>query len=325
MDNEIKGEGNSLNYTFRMHDSRIGRFFTTDPLEKKYPFYSPYQFSANSPIFTVELEGLESAEQINETEKVIAEHNHFILRAMASSPNFRPKHLWQLAFGLSGRYSAGLGAVGEGLVAQGLEGAAVAKHSSWAIPFVSFNVGNVKANPTGTWDVKLTLKARPTNRNVANGSNQGALVLNFDDYNGDTSFFGISLQDGPIKEIEFGSNQTINVLYETEALVEVKTLGQNKATLTNFKKGVDQAVKTAMLNKSNTSAVSVLAMDYDSYMKIYKENKTSVQKLYNTLTSNGAYLLLLKNLTKDARQNLNTLITKVKSEVDGSKPETQTK
>ncbi|PXY46481.1 RHS repeat-associated core domain-containing protein [Flavobacterium hydrophilum] len=59
MDNELKGEGNSLNYTFRMHDPRIGRFFAVDPLESKYPFYSPYQFGGNDPISSVELEGLE--------------------------------------------------------------------------------------------------------------------------------------------------------------------------------------------------------------------------------------------------------------------------
>jgi RHS repeat-associated protein len=61
MDNEIKGEGNSLNYTFRMHDPRIGRFFAIDPLAPKYPFYSPYQFSGNRVIDMVELEGLEPA------------------------------------------------------------------------------------------------------------------------------------------------------------------------------------------------------------------------------------------------------------------------
>ncbi|WP_198037760.1 RHS repeat domain-containing protein [Mariniflexile maritimum] len=58
-DDEIKGEGNSLNYTFRMHDPRVGRFFARDPLEKAYPFYSPYQFSGNRPIDMIELEGLE--------------------------------------------------------------------------------------------------------------------------------------------------------------------------------------------------------------------------------------------------------------------------
>jgi RHS repeat-associated protein len=58
-DNEIKGEGNSLNYTFRMHDPRAGRFFARDPLAHKYPWYSPYQFSGNKVIRFVELEGLE--------------------------------------------------------------------------------------------------------------------------------------------------------------------------------------------------------------------------------------------------------------------------
>ncbi|RVU90830.1 hypothetical protein EH230_07945 [Flavobacterium columnare] len=58
-DDELKGEGNSLNYTFRMHDPRLGRFFTTDPLEAKFPFYSPYAFSGNRVIDCGELEGLE--------------------------------------------------------------------------------------------------------------------------------------------------------------------------------------------------------------------------------------------------------------------------
>ena len=59
-DDEIKGgDGNSLNYTFRMHDPRVGRFFATDPLESKYPWNSPYAFSENRINDGVELEGLE--------------------------------------------------------------------------------------------------------------------------------------------------------------------------------------------------------------------------------------------------------------------------
>jgi hypothetical protein len=61
MDNEIKGEGNSINYKYRMHDPRVGRFFATDPLTHKYPWYSPYSFSGNKVIHRVELEGLEDA------------------------------------------------------------------------------------------------------------------------------------------------------------------------------------------------------------------------------------------------------------------------
>jgi RHS repeat-associated protein len=59
-DDEIKGEGNSLNFEYRMDDPRIGRFFCTDPLEKKYPHNSPYAFSENKVIHCIELEGLEA-------------------------------------------------------------------------------------------------------------------------------------------------------------------------------------------------------------------------------------------------------------------------
>ncbi|NOQ74897.1 MAG: hypothetical protein GQ574_22980 [Crocinitomix sp.] len=59
MDDEVKGEGNSVNYKYRMHDPRIGRFFAVDPLAPKYPHNSPYAFSENRLIDGVELEGLE--------------------------------------------------------------------------------------------------------------------------------------------------------------------------------------------------------------------------------------------------------------------------
>ncbi len=58
-DDEIKGEGNSLNYSYRMHDPRVGRFFAVDPLEKDYPWNSPYAFSENRVVDCIELEGLE--------------------------------------------------------------------------------------------------------------------------------------------------------------------------------------------------------------------------------------------------------------------------
>ena len=61
-DDEIKGEGNSVNYKYRMHDPRIGRFFAVDPLEKNFPWNSPYSFSENKVIQFTELEGGETSE-----------------------------------------------------------------------------------------------------------------------------------------------------------------------------------------------------------------------------------------------------------------------
>jgi len=59
MDNEIKGEGNSLNFKFRMLDTRINRFFAVDPLAVEYPHNSPYPLSENRLIDGIDLEGSE--------------------------------------------------------------------------------------------------------------------------------------------------------------------------------------------------------------------------------------------------------------------------
>jgi RHS repeat-associated protein len=51
MDNEIKGgEGNSIDFGSRMYDPRVGRWFAPDPMEKKYPSFSTYNFCLDNPI-----------------------------------------------------------------------------------------------------------------------------------------------------------------------------------------------------------------------------------------------------------------------------------
>ncbi|MBT3800842.1 MAG: hypothetical protein HOG05_06810 [Bacteroidetes bacterium] len=59
MDHELKGTGNSVNFKYRMHDPRLGRFFAVDPLSKEFAYNSPYAFCENKLGIGVELEGLE--------------------------------------------------------------------------------------------------------------------------------------------------------------------------------------------------------------------------------------------------------------------------
>jgi RHS repeat-associated protein len=75
MENDIKGIGNMIDYKYRMHDVRIGRFFSIDPLAAKYPYNSPYAFSENRVIDGIELEGLEF---ITEKLKNLAENGTLI-------------------------------------------------------------------------------------------------------------------------------------------------------------------------------------------------------------------------------------------------------
>jgi RHS repeat-associated protein len=58
-DNEIKGGGNSYAFEYRIHDSRLGRFLSVDPLESEYPWNSPYAFAENRAIDGRDLEGRE--------------------------------------------------------------------------------------------------------------------------------------------------------------------------------------------------------------------------------------------------------------------------
>ncbi|OQP68407.1 RHS repeat domain-containing protein [Niastella populi] len=59
-DNDVKGGlGNQQDYGMRIYDPRIGRFLSVDPLQRQFPDLTPYQFSGNTPIQAIDLDGLE--------------------------------------------------------------------------------------------------------------------------------------------------------------------------------------------------------------------------------------------------------------------------
>lgn len=52
--------GGRYDYGFRMYDAGLARFLSVDPLTKKYPELTPYQFASNTPIQAIDLDGLEA-------------------------------------------------------------------------------------------------------------------------------------------------------------------------------------------------------------------------------------------------------------------------
>jgi RHS repeat-associated protein len=59
-DDELNASvGTSYAFEYRVHDPRVGRFLSVDPLAAKYPWNSSYAFSENRVIDGFELEGLE--------------------------------------------------------------------------------------------------------------------------------------------------------------------------------------------------------------------------------------------------------------------------
>lgn len=60
-DNDVKGIGGQQDYGMRIYDPRLGKFLSVDPLSRDYPWYTPYQFAGDMPIWAIDLDGLEPA------------------------------------------------------------------------------------------------------------------------------------------------------------------------------------------------------------------------------------------------------------------------
>ena len=60
LDTEGMGGGQSTyDYGFRIYNPAIARFLSVDPLSPEYPWYTPYQFAGNMPIWAIDVDGLE--------------------------------------------------------------------------------------------------------------------------------------------------------------------------------------------------------------------------------------------------------------------------
>ncbi|MDP1726285.1 MAG: RHS repeat-associated core domain-containing protein [Bacteroidota bacterium] len=56
-DDELKGNGNSLDFGARIYDPRLGRFLSNDPRSKDLPSWSPYMHALDNPISVMDEDG----------------------------------------------------------------------------------------------------------------------------------------------------------------------------------------------------------------------------------------------------------------------------
>jgi len=56
-DNETYGDGNCIAFEERIFDSRLAKYFSTDPRQKEYAWQSTYVYFKNSPISNLDLLG----------------------------------------------------------------------------------------------------------------------------------------------------------------------------------------------------------------------------------------------------------------------------
>jgi RHS repeat-associated protein len=93
-DDEVKGAGNHYGFADYGYAPRLGRRWQVDPKTRKYPDVSPYSFCFNSPIYVIDIDGLEgiviSGQPGNHNNK-----EHFLIngldRAKAAKKHFQRK------------------------------------------------------------------------------------------------------------------------------------------------------------------------------------------------------------------------------------------
>ncbi|MCU0393392.1 MAG: hypothetical protein MUE81_19950 [Thermoflexibacter sp.] len=71
-------------YGFRIYKPEIAKFLSVDPLSASYPWYTPYQFAGNKPIWAVDLDGLEEAT----SQQIVAANKYYQTTKLEQSKVF---------------------------------------------------------------------------------------------------------------------------------------------------------------------------------------------------------------------------------------------
>ena len=95
-DDDVKGDGNSLDFGARIYDSRLGRWLSVDPLESNYPNLSAYSFANNNPVLLIELDGMSFINpytQLKEKWQSVVNDNEIVLQTLYGKYGKDVEHL----------------------------------------------------------------------------------------------------------------------------------------------------------------------------------------------------------------------------------------
>jgi RHS repeat-associated protein len=100
---EFDDETETTDYGNRVEDGDLGGFLSVDPIARNYPWYTPYQFAGNKPIFAVDLDGLEEKIAIYKINKdgsvalVKVINNVTVSDQTIKTPKGEEKLLWNIS------------------------------------------------------------------------------------------------------------------------------------------------------------------------------------------------------------------------------------
>jgi len=154
-DDEIKGQGNSLDFGSRIYDSRLGRWLSLDPLASKYPNLSPYNYTANNPVLYIDIDGEDFEDfevYVDHSNKtIIIKATYYVQKGNTEDIN-AANHAIQSWNNKSGNYQYTVGE-GEGAVTYDINFELTVKESETPQEDAHYdNVGNSFSVRDDNWD-----------------------------------------------------------------------------------------------------------------------------------------------------------------------------
>jgi RHS repeat-associated protein len=299
-DDEAYGDDNEQDYGMRIYDPRLGRFLSVDPIARQYPELTPYQFASNTPIWAVDLDGLEpvptTIHNVQQVEQTIRSEEYNVWEASINSLNGRPIHWWNHAKGYRNYWPVLKGITGEGIAKTWISNnfSRYGASGAFLLAMQSNSNQSPKAYQTeGTYDfwVNMTVVRVPMFVKSYN--------IFFSDVTGtkNNDKHSINMFIGNVEKFIF----------------EVKTLNAKKeeSNLKYTLHGFDQSINNALKNRDKTS---VLILDEGAYRDAYRQDPTEVQSKYNRLKKAGGHLALIPNLHRDAEMTLAKILKQINSD-----------
>jgi RHS repeat-associated protein len=302
-DNDVKGEGNSLDFGARIYDPRTGRFLSTDALTKAYPSQTPYDFAGNNPILLIDVEGngpdLPPAYVLGP----LLTNHPLGTYALIMSNNTSPNQLYKWVNKTSSdpmAYYKLKGAFGEAEAFKRLFTDFYLGSEGIGIPAFNTTIG---ARHNGLQVDIQTKISSYTQRGGLWNTRHTVGIRNY-------SFEGKE-KDLEVYGREKDATYTINY--------EVKTLSPTNDVGFNFRK-LAEGIQQTIARAKGQDVIGVLVTDKQTWLNVANDAVYGPQlrALYEEMTQvgNGAYLRLEENLNKDANNELMSARKTVQEAID---------
>jgi RHS repeat-associated protein len=304
-DDELNGSaGSSYAFEYRVHDPRVGRFFSVDPLSSQQPWYSPYNFAGNNPVACIDYKGGRPIYGPGwSMGTLMLSHTNFFA-VLVESNNSSPLLMHKYATGAehtnaqrrAWHYSL-VGSMGEAIVGEnalwnfGLHGMF---HGHNTFPYIRYGVYYGGA-PV---DIAITCNTGTRRRLWSNALSERTFVMmpTYDPVTWEKT-----------GDAEYGSQNGVEQRWTI--LVEVKTLnpeGDAETIFYELSEGMQQLDRS--ISAAGERSIAWLQTDTDTWKRVMSDSTygPKLRQAYNSYLAKGnRHIKLVDDLYNDAVNQLN--------------------